>query len=218
MRNRALASVTVVIGALVLLAAPAFAHIHVEPGEAEQGSTATFAFEVPTERDVSTVKVDVKFPDDHPIANVTVTPKDGWTVDVKRSGDHVTEIIWAGGEIKPDASESFEVTAGPLPSDVDEIGFPTIQTYADGVEVAWIEETPAGGAEPEHPVPVLKLLPSTATATTGGTTATTAPTHSHDDGGGSNTGPIVAAVVAGLIVLAVIVWFALRRRRGSVPA
>jgi Domain of unkown function (DUF1775) len=35
--------------------------------------------------------------------------------------------------------------------------FKALQTYSDGDVVQWIEPTVKGGAEPEHPPPVLKL-------------------------------------------------------------
>jgi uncharacterized protein YcnI len=190
MRSRKLVA-AVAVGAvgLVVLAAPAFAHVHIDPGEAVQGSTTTISFEVPNEEAATdTVKVDVKFPDDHPIATATAEPMEGgWTAEVIKSpAGNVSEIVWTGGTIAPDGEGSFKVTVGPLPADVTELTFPTIQTYSDGEEVAWIEPTPASGEEPEHPVPTLTLTAAPAGSTTAPTstsvtvssTTTSAPTSS----------------------------------------
>ena len=68
-------------GTVLLLAAPAAAHVSVEPARAERGGYSTIAFKVPNERDkASTVKVEVTLPVDHPLAsmpNVVLTPHIG---------------------------------------------------------------------------------------------------------------------------------------------
>src|SRR6478672_5003709 len=98
MRTRKLmAAVTIGAIALGVLAAPAFAHVEIDPGEAAQGSTTTISFHVPNEASASdTVKVDVKFPDDHPIPTATAAPVDGgWTAQVITSASgNVSEIVW----------------------------------------------------------------------------------------------------------------------------
>ncbi len=48
-------------------------------------------------------------------------------------------------------------SVGPLPSDVDVLVFPTIQTYSDGTEVKWIQQSFTGQPEPDHPAPQLTL-------------------------------------------------------------
>ena len=71
--------------------------------------------------------------------------------------------------------------AGPVPR-VQRVGraarrrerlvFKALQTYSDGSVVRWIELTPAGGPEPEHPAPVLTL---TAAKSDAGSAAATVP-------------------------------------------
>jgi len=81
------AIVAVVMGAVVLgVASPAFAHVTVQPSEAEQGGYATVAFQVPNESDdASTVRLEVTFPEDHPITSVRTQPVPGWTVQVDKA-------------------------------------------------------------------------------------------------------------------------------------
>jgi methionine-rich copper-binding protein CopC len=70
----------------------------------------------------------------------------------------------------PDLDDGAYVVAwrvvGPLPEDVDQILFPSIQTYASGEVVRWIDEPLESGEEPEHPAPLLTLVDGgTSTAT-----------------------------------------------------
>jgi uncharacterized protein YcnI len=80
---------------------------------------------------------------------------------VKAEGSEITEavsqITWAGGEIKPGEFQLFTVSAGPLPTNTKSIEFKAVQTYSNGEVTRWIESTPKGGPEPEFPAPTLKL-------------------------------------------------------------
>jgi uncharacterized protein YcnI len=169
-------AVTVAAGALALtlgLALPALAHVTINPGTAEKGSWTKIGFRVPNERDkAATNKVEVQFPTDHPLPFVSVRPVPGWDVKLTKGklpkpvvsddGDKVTEsvlkITWTGGKIDPGQFQEFEVSVGPLPKNVDELTFPTIQTYSGGEVVKWADPPKADGSEPEHPAPVLKLV------------------------------------------------------------
>lgn len=209
---------------VVAVAAPAVAHVTVNPREAGQGSYAKLAFRVPNERDDSgTVKVEVFFPvDEHPLRSVSLRPQPGWTSTVERQtlvtplendeGDQTTEavskITWEGGTINPGEFQEFEVSAGPMPEDADQLVFKAIQTYASGEVVSWIEEAAAGGEEPEHPAPVLKLTSAAdgdgAQGPTGGAEeqAGAEAEGSDDDGGGGDPLSVVA-LIASLLALAV---------------
>jgi uncharacterized protein YcnI len=212
----------------------------VNPGEAAQGGFAALSFRVPNEQnDADTTSVEVNIPTDHPIASVSVKPMPGWTYKVETTklatpiktddGDEVTEavskITWSGGTIKPGEFDEFEISAGPLPDDVDSVSFPTIQTYSKGEPVRWIDKTVEGQDEPEHPAPTLKLVPGNgdhdaepAAATGGaddeaasGVSVTNAA--SQDDVDTANTLAIVGIVVG---VLGVgIALFAVFRKRGG---
>jgi hypothetical protein len=72
--------------------------------------------------------------------------------------------------------------------EADQLSFPTVQTYGDGTESAWIEPTVEGGAEPEHPAPVLPL-----TEATTGTAATTAAADTTHDATGTATDTAAAS-------------------------
>lgn len=155
-------------GALLLaLAAPAAAHVTVQPGEAEQGGYGAFAFRVPNERDdAGTVALSVTLPAEHPIRSVRTKPMPGWTAAMTKDGETVRTITWTaspGIRIAPGEYQEFEVSAGPLPADADALVLPAVQTYDSGEVVAW-DAPPTAGAEPEHPAPVLELVADEETA------------------------------------------------------
>src|SRR5205823_3730545 len=64
-------------------AGPAWAHITVDPSTAPKGAEVTLGFRVPNEEaTVSTVKVQIFFPSDHPILGVDPEKAPGWTDQV----------------------------------------------------------------------------------------------------------------------------------------
>ncbi len=202
-RRRAL---VVTAGAFALtlgLAAPALAHVTVQPGTAEKGSWTKIAFRVPTEReDASTTKLEVTFPTDHPLPFVSVKPVPGWDAKVVRGklpkpvvdddGDEITEsvlkIVWSGGKIKPGEFQEFEASVGPLPKSVDRLVFPAVQTYSSGEVVKWTDVPSPGGEEPEHPAPTLELVAAGGDGEQGAAAQPAAATSAP-----SSSGPTVAA-------------------------
>ncbi|TVL92317.1 YcnI family protein [Streptomyces sp. SAJ15] len=159
-------------GTVALLAAPAFAHVSVQPGQAEKGGFSTVNLKVPNERDnASTVKLEVTVPTDHPIASVMPQPVPGWDVEVTRTkldkpiemhgkkiSEAVSKVTWTGGTIEPGMFQQFPLSVGQLPEDADRIVFKALQTYDNKEVVRWIEVPEEGKAEPDHPAPVLKLV------------------------------------------------------------
>jgi uncharacterized protein YcnI len=161
--------------AAVLLgsAAPAAAHVTVNPDTATQGGYTKVTFRVPNETaSADTTKLEVNLPADTPVASVSLRPVLGWTAVAQKSklatpiktGDRevteaITKITWtarSGAAIKPGQFQEFDVSLGPLPK-ADRMIFKALQTYSDGTVVRWIGEPATDGTEPEHPAPVLKL-------------------------------------------------------------
>lgn len=160
--------------ALVAVSGPAFAHVTVQPdGAAAKGGYATINFKVPNERDnASTVKVEVTFPTDHPLASAMPQPVPGWDIEVTKSkldkplevhgrtiNEAVSKITWTadGKGVEPGFFQKFPVSVGSLPEDADELVFKAIQTYSNKEVVRWIEVPEKGSEEPEYPAPVLTL-------------------------------------------------------------
>jgi uncharacterized protein YcnI len=198
-------------------AAPAAAHVTVDPGEATQGGYTRVAFRVPTESDTaSTTRLEVFLPEDAPIASVSTMPVPGWTVAVQRKppakpvteeggqpAEVVSKITWtatAAAAVKPGQFQEFPVSLGPLP-EAERLVFKALQTYSDGNVVRWIEAPADGAEEPEHPAPVLALAPAEDPATDPGGDNSGADNSAGDDSGDddSSGGPALALGIAGLI-------------------
>ena len=177
--SRLVATGALAASAVVVLSAPAFAHVTVQPeGTAAKGGYAVVDFKVPNERDdASTTKLEVAFPADHPLASALPEPMDGWTVKVtktklakpldvhgKKISEAVSKITWTadGKGIEPGYFEKFPVSVGALPEDADELTFKALQTYSDNEVVRWIEVQKDGAEEPENPAPVLTLSAASA--------------------------------------------------------
>ena len=241
MRNlRVTRALAVAAVALVAAAPMAVGHVTVNPGEAPRGGYAALAFRVPNERDDSgTTSLQVNLPEDHPISSVRVRPTPGWThavemrtldTPIESHGREITEVVskitWTGGTINPGEYEEFNVSAGPLPEDADVLLFPSIQTYASGEEVRWIDEPVAEGEEePERPAPMLTLVDPEAegedTATADGADEgesasglTVENTASQDDVDSANTLATVG-IAAGVIGLLVALFAVFKGRKAA---
>lgn len=225
-----------VVAAIALVwASPAGAHVTVQPPEAQAGGFTKLTFRVPNERpDAATVSLRVSMPTDHPIANVSVKPKAGWqyelvetTLDtpIEVHGEPVSEVVsevsWTGGQIQPGEFEEFELSVGPLPEGVDVLYFPTIQVYASGEQVDWIQVPQSPDEELERPAPKLTLETAgdddatSDSASTGGSGAEVAAASSTSDDGGSDTLAIVALVIALAAVVLALAGIAMGRRSTS---
>lgn len=172
MKKRFAAGAALGVAVVLMMAAPALAHVTVDPGTATKGGFSKLSIVVPNEMDsANTVKVDVKFDENHPLASVSVKPKAGWTpqvitktlktplqTDEGQVTEAVSEIVWSGGTIAPGQFDEFEIEVGPLPTDINVLLFPTVQTYSDGTEVSWIQQSFEGQPEPDHPAPALNLI------------------------------------------------------------
>lgn len=233
----ALVSIAVV---LVALAAPAAAHVTINPPTVAKGAVATIAFQVPNEKDnLTTNQVQVKFPDDHPIADAQVQALPGWTVTVKKKtlatpiktdeGDTLTQgidtITWVANDKKGYGDSQFQqfFVSMAVPSDADSLSFPTVQTYSDGSTVNWVQVTPQGGPEPDDPVPVLQLKGTDAAASASNASGSAAPAVKSDaasksDVDNAKTLSIVAIVIGALGLIVGIVGVAMARRRSTAPS
>ena len=229
-KRSALVAATVA-GLTLALAAPAAAHVTVNPDTATAGGYSKVTFRVPNESDAaSTTKVEVNLPADKPIASVSVRPVTGWDVatttaklatPIEAHGAQITEAIskitWtakAGSEVKPGQFQEFDVSLGPLPES-GQMVFKALQTYSDGTIVRWIDEPTTDGTEPESPAPVLKLAAAGTNADAAAPAAApTAAAPAADDSDGPDAFGI-AGLIAG--VLALIVGLLAYARAGRRP-
>jgi uncharacterized protein YcnI len=229
--QRAAVVAAAVTGLILALAAPASAHVTVNPSTATQGGYAKVTFRVPNETDkTDTTKVEVNLPADAPVASVSIKPVTGWTAVAVRSKlatpikahdteitEAVSKITWtaqAGAAIKPGQFQEFDVSLGPLP-ETNQMIFKALQTYSDGNIVRWIDEPATDGSEVEHPAPVLKLTAADAPAAAVATAPAAAGDSDEDNGNGTVYG--IAGIVLGLAGL-VLGLLAYRRAGGGTAA
>ncbi|MFJ4871090.1 YcnI family protein [Streptomyces sp. NPDC088757] len=206
----------IALSSVVLLSGTAFAHVTVQPqGEAAKGGYATVNIKVPNERDnASTVKLEVNFPLDHPLASVMPQPVPGWKAEVTKSkldkplelhgkkiNEAVSKVTWTadGSGIQPGFFQTFPLSLGQLPEDADQLVLKSIQTYSNKEVVRWIEEQKEGAEEPQNPAPVLKLSAASDDHHGGGTapsataSAASGEKDGHDDKAGDHEKEAVAS-------------------------
>jgi uncharacterized protein YcnI len=147
------------LGAAVVLvlgvAAPASAHIEPTVEEAAAGSYVTFALTVPhgCDDDSGTTRLEVQMSEG--IESVTPEFLPGWDATVDDSDGLV--VTWEGGPLPHDQFLQFGLSVQMPDAAGETVLFPTIQTCESGDSTSWIEETPEGGEEPEHPAPAITL-------------------------------------------------------------
>jgi uncharacterized protein YcnI len=181
-KSRALLAAACGVLAVALLPSAAFAHVTVQPSSLPKGaSDVVVGFAVPNEatNGSSTVKVEIDFPISTPLLDAHAELIAGWTSAVERAQlpkpvntddgqitQAISKVTWTatGAGIGPDEYLTFNVLAGQLPSNANQIAFKAIQTYSDGSTVDWIEPIVKGTPNPEHPTPILKLTKKTSSS------------------------------------------------------
>jgi uncharacterized protein YcnI len=125
----------ITISVTVLLAASAFAHVRVSPRESAAGATERYTMRVPTERQSSTVRIELEVP--ATVTVVSITPAAGWKIEEKKdSQGKVRGVTWSGGSI-PFAEYKEFVFEAKNPSTESKIEWKVIQIYEDGTRSEW---------------------------------------------------------------------------------
>ena len=144
---------------LLVGAAPAGAHVHVDADSLSPGSYSVLTFRVPNESDKGalTTQLSVALPN---VESASTETMPGWTTRLDRdvAAGTVHSVTWTsapGTGIPADQFALFRISV-KLP-DTQTVSLPATQSYSDGSVVKWDQPTPPGGAEPEHPAPELAL-------------------------------------------------------------
>ncbi|OBK53917.1 nuclear export factor GLE1 [Mycobacterium kubicae] len=143
----------------VALASPVWAHVRASSDQAVRGAMAVVTFQVPNESATSaaTTALTVALPN---VGSARAEAVPGWTATLDRdvASGGVRSVTWTAapnGGVPPDQFGLFRISL-QLP-DAATVSFPTTQTYSDGLVVKWDQPPLPGGAEPEHPAPLLTL-------------------------------------------------------------
>ncbi len=197
---------------LVLVSAgPASAHVVTDITEAPAGGFAAIRFRIGhgcEGEGGDTDKVEIQMPEGVESATPEAIP--GWEATVDDSGPVV--VTFEGGPLPHDEFLDFGVSLQMPDTPGETALFPTIQTCVSGEEIAWIEETPEGGEEPESPAPAVAITESEGEHSHGGgeeaegdehaeEEAAAAESHEDEDEGDSDTLAIVALIVGALGLL-----------------
>ena len=134
--------------ALVALAlalpASVLAHAVVHPDVAPPGAYQKYVLRVPTEREVATTRIEIRFPDAVRVVSFADVP--GWELEVTTdAAGRIVGAAWTGS-LPPRRFVEFPFVA-VNPREEAVIAWPVTQTYAGGEVVEWVgpedSETPA---------------------------------------------------------------------------
>lgn len=150
--KRILTAAGLALGALVVVAMPAFAHVEFEPAGGHSGETVEFTLFAENEAGFAITKVELSLPDGAGVVVDDAPETDAWTVTI--DGDPATTISWEGS-VDGDAELPVTLT---LPDEVARLQFQAIVTYANGEEDEWLTEWPEGAEEPATPGPVIDVV------------------------------------------------------------
>ena len=145
---------------LMFFPVPLGAHAVVHPAEAPPGAYQRYILRVPTEREVPTTRVEIRFP--AAVTVVSFADVAGWELEVMTdAAGRIVGAAWTGS-LPPQRFVEFPFVAVNPREDVS-VAWPVTQTYAGGEVVEWAgpedSETPAsvtvitadpdGGRDPE---------------------------------------------------------------------
>ncbi|MVO98914.1 YcnI family protein [Paenibacillus lutrae] len=163
--NKIAVKAAALMAGMMLFAGVASAHVTVNPAEAPAGSYQKFTVRVPVEKDIPTVKVEVKFPIDS-VAVSRFEPKPGWKYEIaKDAAEKITGVTWTSEGEGLSKTEFAEFSMqGKVADNASSIVWKAYQTYKDGSVVEWtgaegsdkpasvtkISAKPAEGAKDSH--------------------------------------------------------------------
>jgi len=149
---------------LVLAAAPAAAHMVVEPATSTAGGAQRYTLIVPTEGDSATVRVELRLPMGVDVAAVESKP--GWQASNQAFPIGAATVRWSGGKIPPGEMVSFDFLAVNPPA-ARVLTWNATQWYEDGSSERWGE----GGDDDHHASTTTLVAADTASG----------PAHEHGD-------------------------------------
>jgi uncharacterized protein YcnI len=134
----------------------ASAHVTVKPATVKPAAYETFAISVPNEKESPMVKIKLIVPKE--LESVRPTQKTGWTVNITKEADKITEIEWSGGKVLKDLRDDFGFSA-KTPAVDSKINWKAYQTFEDGNVVSWDQEPkPKAEGEAKNPYSVTEVV------------------------------------------------------------
>jgi uncharacterized protein YcnI len=160
--NRKIGIAAALAAGVMGLAPPATAHVGTLPSEVHKGGTFEVGFGIGHGCEGSpTVAVRLQVPDG--VSSVRPVVKPGWTIELVKDGDRVTQVNWTGGSVDDALYDRFTIRGQIEDRVADEsvVYFPIVQECAVGVH-RWISIPAEGQPEPDEPAPGVTVLPAEA--------------------------------------------------------
>jgi uncharacterized protein YcnI len=228
--------------ALFALASPAAANVTFLPAPTTQGDAANLTFRISNDSPAASInRIEVRFPEDHPIAEVYPLSTDNWAPQITTrtlakplqslhgSGsvtDATAAVTWTampGLALKPGQSVDLTIAAGPLPP-IPQLVIGVVITHSDGVVERWTRAPGAtSGPADERPAVVIGLSPASGNAVAGhdhGAAAGAQPAGVAAPAAGTNSdgnSPYIKWVLVVLVILGALTAVSLYRQR-RIPA
>lgn len=166
---------------LVLLPGVALAHASFDVSQLPADATQDLVLRVPLERDAANDLVEVLVPG---AFMVTACPGTrGWSCDQAATAEGDTVVTLTRDADGPGDADRFALTV-TAPTEEGVYAFPTIQTYDDGVEAAWI-----GEAGSDQPAPRIQVGDETAAVEFSGDATPHTDLAPEEDGAGASPSP-----------------------------
>ncbi|MDD9147417.1 MULTISPECIES: YcnI family copper-binding membrane protein [unclassified Sporolactobacillus] len=127
----------------------ASAHVAVKPVQSQAGAYETYTVQVPTEKNVPTIKVALRVPGQVEFVDYQAVP--GWSVTTAKGADgNIQTVTWSakGQGIAPGQFQQFQFTA-LNPKKNTQLAWNAYQYYQDGSIVEWTQKA---GAETPHAI------------------------------------------------------------------
>lgn len=135
--------------AALLLPATLFAHAVVHPEVAPPGAYQKYVLRVPTEREVPTERIEIRFPAEVTVVSFADVP--GWELEVVTdAAGRIVGAAWSGS-LPPQRFVEFPFVA-VNPREDGTIAWPVTQTYMGGEVVEW-----AGPEDSDTPASVTRV-------------------------------------------------------------
>ena len=99
------------VGAMLVMSAPAWAHVVVSPEVVTAGDYETLTVSVPTEKEIPTTKIRVEVPEGFLLSGVQPVP--GWEHTFQEEGGVVTAVTFSGGRYARGSSSSSSCRLKP---------------------------------------------------------------------------------------------------------
>jgi uncharacterized protein YcnI len=162
---------TALAAGCLLAAAPALAHVAIDPSQAQPNTTIRASFRVPHGCDgAAMTRLTIRLPEG--VTEARPMPKPGWTLVLRPresaaapaahgAARPLAEIVWDGGRLEDAHYDEFVVRLRVPDQPGTLLYIPVVQDCEGGRQAAWVEIPEPGRrvSDYRHPAPAIRLAP-----------------------------------------------------------